>query len=188
MSVHQTLLCCFLLSLQVGTVDALNHYYREPGEKLSIRCGFSRLYGSQKIFCRENCEGENLLISTSQKTAQRGRYGTEYKEDGLKDFYQGSPVLIVSVSHLTQSDSGLYRCGLGDSSSTTQYVQFRVLVADGEFLTPSLNLNETRICSSSSTCPPHHSVLFLCGPGSVWMCYMSVRCMHGVLSNGPRIL
>ncbi|XP_024865541.1 polymeric immunoglobulin receptor-like isoform X1 [Kryptolebias marmoratus] len=164
MSVHQTLLCCFLLSLQVGTVDALNHYYREPGEKLSIRCGFSRLYGSQKIFCRENCEGENLLISTSQKTAQRGRYGTEYKEDGLKDFYQGSPVLIVSVSHLTQSDSGLYRCGLGDSSSTTQYVQFRVLVADAVLKETKVHFSKTAGSSLTVGCffGHHGNRQFLC--------------------------
>ncbi|XP_024865542.1 uncharacterized protein LOC108245784 isoform X2 [Kryptolebias marmoratus] len=133
MSVHQTLLCCFLLSLQVGnstTDDGVVQFYSKPGEILSVRNAFSRLYGSQKIFCRENCEGENLLISTSQKTAQRGRYGTEYKEDGFQDYNQGSPVLSVSILNLTPSDSGLYRCGLGNSSSTTEYRQFRVLVAD----------------------------------------------------------
>ncbi|XP_017288458.1 CD226 antigen-like isoform X1 [Kryptolebias marmoratus] len=155
MSVHQTLLCCFLLSLQVGnstTDDGVVQFYSKPGEILSVRNAFSRLYGSQKIFCRENCEGENLLISTSQKTAQRGRYGTEYKEDGFQDYNQGSPVLSVSILNLTPSDSGLYRCGLGNSSSTTEYRQFRVLVADAVLKETKVHFSKTAGSSLTVAC------------------------------------
>ncbi|XP_035999095.1 polymeric immunoglobulin receptor-like [Fundulus heteroclitus] len=127
MTVHHALFFFFLLSLQVRgsrAVQALTHY-GESGGNFSFQCPFLSS-GTLKIFCRENCEGENLLIRTSDKTAQNGRYRTEYVQEASRTY----SVLSVSISGLNQSDSGLYRCGLGDSSSSASYKDFRLVVVD----------------------------------------------------------
>ncbi|XP_075331569.1 uncharacterized protein LOC142390085, partial [Odontesthes bonariensis] len=68
------------------------------------------------------CEGENKLILTDQTTAQNGRYRIDYN-------YETS-VFSVSIEHLTTSDSGRYRCGLGRSSSLSSFRDFKLVVAD----------------------------------------------------------
>ncbi|XP_024865535.1 uncharacterized protein LOC108245779 isoform X2 [Kryptolebias marmoratus] len=120
--------CFFLLSLQVGnstTEDEVIQFYSKPGEDFTVKCSFDSP-GRWKIFCRENCDGGNLLIKTDQKTAQRGRYGTEYDDES----FLSSAGLSVRISAVTRSDSGLYRCGLGDSSSSASFKVFRLFVAD----------------------------------------------------------
>ncbi|XP_035998998.1 polymeric immunoglobulin receptor-like [Fundulus heteroclitus] len=127
MTVLQSFFIFFLLSLQVRgsrAVQALTHY-GESGGNFSSPCPFLS-FGTLKIFCRENCEGENLLIRTNEKTAQNGRYRTEYVREASRTY----SVLSVSISGLNRSDSGLYRCGLGDSSSSASYQDFRLVVVD----------------------------------------------------------
>lgn len=127
MGVHLTSFCALFLYLQVrnnSTVEALSHY-GASGENMTFPC---ILYptGTVKMFCRETCEGENLLIKTTNDTAQIGRYRTEYVREASTTF----SVLSVSILELTWSDSGRYRCGLGDSSSSASYQDFSLLVVD----------------------------------------------------------
>ena len=42
--------------------------------------------------------------------------------------------MTVTITQLTKSDSGRYRCGLGGSSGPDSYTDFDVIVTDGEFL------------------------------------------------------
>ncbi|XP_047231233.1 polymeric immunoglobulin receptor-like isoform X2 [Girardinichthys multiradiatus] len=117
----------FLLSLQIRdgcTVEAAT-LYGASGENISFMCLFHS-FGTLKILCRETCEGENLLIRTSDDTAQSGRYTIKYIREASRTY----SVLSVSISELTQSNSGLYRCGLGDSSSSASYQDFRLVVAE----------------------------------------------------------
>ncbi|XP_035998967.1 polymeric immunoglobulin receptor isoform X2 [Fundulus heteroclitus] len=126
-----TCLLCLVFSLQVRdsrAVDALKQY-GVSGENVTHPCLFI-LHGMGnkpgKIFCRETCEGENLLVETSDDTAQNGRYRTKYVRETSKTY----SVLSVSISGLNWFDSGLYRCGLGDSSSSASYQDFRLVVVD----------------------------------------------------------
>ena len=40
----------------------------------------------------------------------------------------------MTITHLTKSDSGQYRCGLGRELVPDKYTDFEVRVVDGEFL------------------------------------------------------
>ncbi|XP_027867155.1 polymeric immunoglobulin receptor-like isoform X2 [Xiphophorus couchianus] len=120
-------LCLVFLSLQVrcsSTVETLSHY-GVSGGNTTFSCIFLSS-GRIKFFCRETCEGENLLIRTSDGAAQIGRYRTEYVREASRTF----SVLSVSISELTRSDAGRYRCGLGDSSSSASFQDFRLVVVD----------------------------------------------------------
>ncbi|CAI5648850.1 unnamed protein product [Oreochromis niloticus] len=122
MKVHHTLICFFFLSLQDGKPEVTNaqilHYGVIGGD---FKAGFSfNSPGTWKMFCREDCEGQNILIKTTDVRAQTGRYSIEYKNN----------VLSVSISKLTESDSGQYRCGLGGSSSSAPFTPFVIFVAE----------------------------------------------------------
>ncbi|XP_014835346.1 PREDICTED: polymeric immunoglobulin receptor-like, partial [Poecilia mexicana] len=119
--------CSFsLLALQVGNSGSFKeiiHFYRLPGEDLSIIC-YNLSPGPWQIFCRENCQGENVLINTTSNKETSGRNSIEYSERVHDKSYN----LTVKVSNVTHSDSGLYRCGLNDSPST--FVKFKGVVPE----------------------------------------------------------
>ncbi|XP_024653977.2 uncharacterized protein LOC105941289 isoform X2 [Maylandia zebra] len=125
MKVRHTLICCFFLSLQEGNPEVTDaqilHYGVIGGD---FKAGFSfNSPGTWKMFCREECEGENILINTTDVRAQTGRYSIEYE-------WTGSHGLYVSISKLTESDSGQYSCGLAGSSSSASLTQFVIVVAE----------------------------------------------------------
>ncbi|XP_014880865.1 uncharacterized protein LOC106942174 isoform X2 [Poecilia latipinna] len=109
-------LLCFFLSLQISSIPAaVNQFTGSAGEDFSGHCG-SSFSGSRKIFCRENCEEGNVLIETTKNSAENGRYGIEYVKVHGPNIYS----FYVKISGLTESDSGRYRCGLGESSVSYQ--------------------------------------------------------------------
>ncbi|KAM4571169.1 polymeric immunoglobulin receptor-like isoform 1-T1 [Fundulus diaphanus] len=128
MTVHHALFFFFLLSLQVrncSSAEVLRKIYGAAGEDIRAQCG-PFLSGSWKIFCRENCEGGNILIRTKQSKAQSGRYSTECGTEAPSGWF----ILYVSISGLTQSDPGRYRCGVGKSLSSASYQDFRLVLVD----------------------------------------------------------
>ena len=52
----------------------------------------------------------------------------EYKET------PGGSRLDVTITQLTKSDSGRYRCGLDIRAAIDPYWEFKIIVTDGEFL------------------------------------------------------
>ncbi|KAM4737734.1 polymeric immunoglobulin receptor-like [Anableps anableps] len=123
MTVQLTLFCFFFLCLQ----DADSCYkegafsqYGAAGQNFSFPC----IYHSPKtwrIFCRDDCVGENVLIRTQEDKAQSGRFSTEHKY---------SQEFTVAITHLTKSDSGQYRCGTGDSLASASFIEFGLRVTD----------------------------------------------------------
>ncbi|KAM9751329.1 polymeric immunoglobulin receptor-like isoform 2-T2 [Menidia menidia] len=112
MSVHHTLLCLFFLSLQAAnssSAHGLELFYGHVGGDVTMKCSFSTSGRREvKFLCRENCDGGNKLIQTNSNMAEEGRYRIHYNEQ----------VLSVSISGLTRSDSGRYRCAVGRASHT----------------------------------------------------------------------
>ncbi|XP_014834975.1 PREDICTED: polymeric immunoglobulin receptor-like [Poecilia mexicana] len=125
MKVHHSLFCLIFVSLQVRSSRSVETHYGVSGGNITFPCSFLSS-GRIKIFCRETCEGENLLIRTRDDAAQIGRYRTEYEREASRTF----PVLQVSILELTRSDAGRYRCGLGDSPSSDSFLDFRLVVVD----------------------------------------------------------
>lgn len=103
-----------------GLINAYTVYGRIEGEDVTVKCSYS---GSWKFFCRGQCKEKDVLIETNLDKHQSGRYSIESK----------TQFLYVTITQLTKSDSGLYRCGSGTTqSSRSSYEKFEIIVVDGE--------------------------------------------------------
>lgn len=75
------------------------------------------------------CEEENILIDTTDDSAQNGRYSIKYKA-GLYPLHK--TVVNVSITQLRRSDSGMYRCSLDRILQFDSNEEFKIVVTDGE--------------------------------------------------------
>ncbi|XP_031134270.1 CMRF35-like molecule 1 [Sander lucioperca] len=131
MNVCQSLICFFFLTLQDGNIGLINAEIIEgtgtEGGNITVRCSFT-LSGKRRIFCKDECKDGDILIETEEDTAQRGRYSIRYIEGS---FLLSGTVLYVSITNLTHSDSGRYRCGLVRSFPfSPSYQEFEIRVTD----------------------------------------------------------
>lgn len=88
---------------------------------MTVNCSFSSP-GTRKIFCKDTCEGDDVLIETTGDGARSGRYSIEYDGEGF----------LMTMTQLTKSDTGYYWCGLDAPSSPTLYKKTEICVVDGE--------------------------------------------------------
>ncbi|XP_068582616.1 uncharacterized protein [Cebidichthys violaceus] len=150
MDIHHTLICIFFFTLRGRNTGLINAEIivstGKEGGDITVGCNFI-FSGIRKIFCKEPCEEEDILIETDDVTAKSGRYSIEYKEG---TFPQTSTILYVSITNLTKSDAGKYRCGLHRSltfSPSYQEIEIRVEEAS----VPSASTLTTTQWLSSST-------------------------------------
>ncbi|XP_038577704.1 uncharacterized protein LOC119905068 [Micropterus salmoides] len=120
------------IRFEIIVVDALldgsppedKSLYTRAGGNIVVECSFI-FFGSRKYFCKEECEEKDILVETTGFTAERGRYSIRYTERFLTG---GS--MYVSITQLTESDSGRYRCGLDRRLSPDSYWEFEIIVTD----------------------------------------------------------
>ncbi|KAL3974985.1 hypothetical protein ACER0C_023611 [Sarotherodon galilaeus] len=112
MKVCHTLISFIFLTLQgvVGAVIPIRTGME--GGTITVGCSFT-LSGSRKLFCKEKCEKGNILIETTDDSAQSGRYSIKY----IEGFFLIYTVVYVSITKLEKSDSGRYRCSLDRTPS-----------------------------------------------------------------------
>ncbi|XP_033987574.1 polymeric immunoglobulin receptor-like isoform X9 [Trematomus bernacchii] len=134
MNISHTLICFFLFceyfslfsSLQDGNTGLVSaqltvHSVIE-GENVRVECSFPS-YKKSSFFCKETCKQEDILIETTDaKDYQRARYSIAHKQD---DF-------LVTITQLTKSDSGKYRCGSTASSSRNSSKLIEIIVVDAK--------------------------------------------------------
>ncbi|XP_044066041.1 uncharacterized protein LOC122882587 isoform X2 [Siniperca chuatsi] len=130
MNVGHTLTCFFFLTLRDGNTGLINaeipvHTGTEGGN-ITVGCSFY-LSGVRKIFCKDECEGKDILVETTGDRAQSGRYSIEYIEG---TFPLISTLLYVSITKLTKSDSGRYRCSLDRFLIPDSSEEFEIRVTD----------------------------------------------------------
>lgn len=115
----------------VLSVQSFKSALEWKGETITVGCSFT-LSGSRKLFCKEKCEKGNILIETTDDSAQSGRYSIKYVEG----FFLIHTVVYVSITELEKSDSGRYRCSLDRTPSDHLSLNwdFEVVVTEGEFL------------------------------------------------------
>ncbi|KAM6982015.1 uncharacterized protein LKV04_012712 [Tautogolabrus adspersus] len=125
--------------------DIFNHKATEGGD-ITMKCYFDNP-GERKIFCRDDCREEDILVETSGVRAQRGRYSIEYNEEHVG---MSLMPLYVSIKHLTKADSGRYSCVFGNrqSPSDTQVMELRVEGA------PTASQQSQTLRPSSTSAPP----------------------------------
>ncbi|KAM3617802.1 uncharacterized protein V6R79_011415 [Siganus canaliculatus] len=96
--------------------SAIRILTRKEGEDVTYKCSFF-FNGKRRLFCKNTCEGNDVLINTERNFYQRGRYTIRYEE---AESVFSSSSLYVSITKLTTSDSGRYRCSTtGDSLSAS---------------------------------------------------------------------
>ncbi|XP_014909623.1 natural cytotoxicity triggering receptor 2-like isoform X2 [Poecilia latipinna] len=124
MKVCLTLICLLFLKLQDG--NAVRRETGVEGGNIAVTCPFL-LSGSRKFVCKDKCGGENILIETTNNTAERGRYSVKYERNIIifKDF------LYFTIKDLKKSDSGRYRCRLDETWTGTRYEDFELVVNEG---------------------------------------------------------
>ncbi|XP_051281616.1 polymeric immunoglobulin receptor-like isoform X3 [Dicentrarchus labrax] len=93
-------------------------YTGTEGGTVTVKCSFSSS-GRSKVFCKGRCNQEDILIQTTGVTAQNGRYSIQYESTVTE------ANVLVTITQLTESDSGRYRCG-----SRAQYQQIEIIVVD----------------------------------------------------------
>ncbi|XP_075946592.1 uncharacterized protein LOC142948441 [Anarhichas minor] len=112
MKVRHTLICFFFLSLQDGN-NGLILYTGTEGGDVTVQCSSSS--GSRKILCKDPCKEEDIIIETTDLRAHEGRFSIKWSRRDVS----------VTITQLTKSDSGLYRCGYESS-----HQQFEIIIVD----------------------------------------------------------
>uniref|UniRef100_A0A4W6FGU1 Immunoglobulin domain-containing protein n=1 Tax=Lates calcarifer TaxID=8187 RepID=A0A4W6FGU1_LATCA len=77
-------------------------YSTTEGGNVTVRCSLFLHPRNRKFLCREECN--KFLFDTNDVTATGDRYKIEYESNTLFN---------VTITELTKSDSGRYRCGVG---------------------------------------------------------------------------
>ncbi|XP_038577719.1 uncharacterized protein LOC119905077 [Micropterus salmoides] len=127
MNYCHTLICFLCLTLQDGNTGLIDaDILVKQGGNITHTCFFT-FSGSRKIFCKEECEEQDILVETDGDGAQSGRYSIEYKEG---TFPISSTLLYVSITNLAKSDSGRYRCRLDRFLFPDSYEEFDIRVED----------------------------------------------------------
>ncbi|XP_042263874.1 polymeric immunoglobulin receptor-like isoform X2 [Thunnus maccoyii] len=112
---HLLLLCFFS-----GGLCSISVFTKTEGDDLSFGCFFNSSQ-SPKFFVKEHAK-EKIILETRGVRAQKGKYSINYDTE-FNVFY-------VKITQLDQSDSGRYRCGLGNASCPQSEREFEVRVTD----------------------------------------------------------
>ncbi|XP_044207424.1 uncharacterized protein LOC122982304 [Thunnus albacares] len=149
MKVCHTLICFFFLTLQDGNIGLINAeipiFTRTEGQSITVECPFTRT-GRRTYFCKDECEED--ILEMYDVRAQRGRYIMEYKNT------RAGSCLHVTITQLTKSDSGRYRCGLDVSLAIDPYGEFKIIVTDAPSTSkPNLTLRPSLTSVQSASTP-----------------------------------
>ncbi|KAK2850844.1 hypothetical protein Q5P01_007120 [Channa striata] len=162
MNIHPVLLFAFFSALCAGNTGLvrakLSIFTGAEGGTGTIDCHFTPS-GSWKFFCKDECAEEGILVKTDGVRAHSGRYSINYKRGSF-----GRMILSVTITNMTKSDSGQYRCGLGKTLAPDSFADFLVRVTD-EVLDRD-GLKRTNVEGETLKQPCHnkvnHSRIFFC--------------------------
>ncbi|XP_063748433.1 uncharacterized protein LOC134870246 isoform X2 [Eleginops maclovinus] len=93
------------------------------GGNISVHCSFF-FSGIRKLFCKQDCE-ESILIETAKDRATTGRFSIEYSKKNYLSHH-----VHVSITKLTKSDSGRYKCGVDRFLLPNSHDVLEIIVED----------------------------------------------------------
>ncbi|KAK2897145.1 CXADR-like membrane protein [Channa argus] len=105
-------------------------YSIPEGGNITIRCPLTAAELNSKFLCRKQCQ--QVIIETNNVKARQDRYSIEY---GNSTFFN------VSITQLTKSDSGQYRCGVGRQMTENTCWDFEITVTNGSVIPLAVSLN-----------------------------------------------
>ncbi|XP_042347766.1 polymeric immunoglobulin receptor-like isoform X2 [Plectropomus leopardus] len=164
MNLHHLVFFCVISALCAGNAGLVsakpNTYAIAEGGTDSIKCTLT-LSGNMKFFCKDECKAEDILIKTEDVRAQSGRFSIKYKNES-----SGRGILRVTITNVSKSDSGRYRCGLGKTLAPKSYRDFEVRVLDAALLDVNSGFTRTETKGGDITYPCSDTVYgsrkFLC--------------------------
>ncbi|XP_026224219.1 uncharacterized protein LOC113167647 [Anabas testudineus] len=107
-----------------GVIFGEQRLYSVPeGGNVTVKCSLSSSELNKKFLCRDECK--KVLFESTNVKAKSDRYNIEY---GSRVFFN------VTITQLTQSDSGQYRCGVGRLTEQNTCQQFEISVTNGSVL------------------------------------------------------
>ncbi|KAL3975108.1 hypothetical protein ACER0C_023734 [Sarotherodon galilaeus] len=116
----------------------LKHFNKETGSSLTVGCYFNPS-GGQTFFCRGECGEDEVLLQTDDEDASKDRYRIGYRGPS-GETYRGGGIVYVTITQLTESDSGRYRCSLNPSPGQGSFRDFEISVTDGVSLPVGLTV------------------------------------------------
>ncbi|XP_040892466.1 uncharacterized protein LOC121180859 [Toxotes jaculatrix] len=103
--------------------------------EVTIKCSHTNADSNVKYFCRGECRTEDVLIRSREKNNDsRGKYSIR---DNGNIFY-------VTISHLTEDDSGTYWCGI-DRIGLDTYSEVILTVIKGETQDPENGMPQSEM-------------------------------------------
>ncbi|XP_029362426.1 polymeric immunoglobulin receptor-like [Echeneis naucrates] len=127
MSVYQLLLFCFFSGLRGGNsrfVDKRASVFTGPEGGNAFLIFQPDQAGTTMFLCKNQCKGDDILIKTDGIIGERGDYTIMRTSGSL-----GRSIIYVSLTNMTQSDSGWYRCGFGSSADPDSYADFEIRIS-----------------------------------------------------------
>lgn len=96
----------------------------ELGEQITITCSHANAFYNVKYFCKGACRDKDILIS-SRKNKKDPNEKYSIRDEGNTFF--------VTISHLTDDDSGTYWCGI-DRIGFDTFNEVVLTVIEGELI------------------------------------------------------
>ncbi|KAM3618875.1 uncharacterized protein V6R79_026142 [Siganus canaliculatus] len=166
MNGSSTLLCLLFLLLQ-DEITSFTSFTsdnptltRKEGENVTYECSLF-FNGKRRLFCKNTCEGNDVLIDTERDFDQRGRYTIRHEE--AEDAFSELS-LFVSITKLTKSDSGRYRCSTTGDWRPDSLEDFELRVEEvptaPKPTTPGRSSTSSSSASSASTLTTTHSFIW----------------------------
>ncbi|KAE8292738.1 hypothetical protein D5F01_LYC07830 [Larimichthys crocea] len=122
MNVRRTVICFFILSGNTGLItEGITVITGKEGGNITHECKFYS-FASRRALYKENIS----LIETQKNKDQRDRYSIQYKPATVTTL----TTLYVSITNLTKSDSGKYRCVLKRDYLPDSDKEFELRVED----------------------------------------------------------
>ncbi|XP_062243912.1 CMRF35-like molecule 8 isoform X1 [Platichthys flesus] len=103
----------------------------ELGGDITITCSHSNAHDNIKYFCKAPCRDEDILIKSSEKS--KGRYSITDKGN---TFY-------VTISRLTEDDTGTYQCGIERVFAWDTYQEVVLKVLKGKTKEPDDDFSQS---------------------------------------------
>lgn len=112
-------------------VSSNRYVVSAPGEDITLTCELQMKWPVQQVMWEKLRSHQIDRLSTCNLSQGRS-YTSRYPRQMLSNCSQGLNRTVLTMPHVTASDSGLYRCSFEGSPGENETVVTRLTVTDGE--------------------------------------------------------